>query len=57
MSFGMYMAGFVVLICGLAYAGHLMHMPTHWIVAGAIVLVGAGIMSAVKHTRPKDPAQ
>jgi len=56
MSFGIYAAGFAILICGLAYAAHLMRMPTHWILAGAIVFIGIGILSAVKATRQKDPA-
>jgi len=56
MSFGIYAGGFVILICGLAYAAHLMHMPTHWIIAGAVVFCGIGILSAVKATRQKDPA-
>jgi hypothetical protein len=56
MSFGIYAAGFAILIGGLAYAAHLMRMPTHWIVAGAIVMMGIGILSAVKATRNKDIA-
>ncbi|MGD0735156.1 MAG: hypothetical protein ABR976_08415 [Terracidiphilus sp.] len=56
MSFGIYAAGFAILIAGLAYAAHLMHVPQNWIIAGAIVLIGMGILSAVKATRPKDPA-
>jgi cadmium resistance protein CadD (predicted permease) len=56
MSFGLYAAGFVIVIAGLVYAAHLMHMPQHWILAGAIVMIGIGILSAVKATRPKDPA-
>jgi tellurite resistance protein TehA-like permease len=56
MSFGIYAIGFAILICGLVYAAHLMHMPQHWIVAGAIVLMGAGILSGVKATRHKDSA-
>jgi hypothetical protein len=55
MSFGIYMAGFAILVAGLLYAAHLMRMPTHWIIAGGVVLVGMGILSAVKATRPKDP--
>jgi hypothetical protein len=34
-----------------------MHIPPHWIAAGAIVLLGIGILSAVKATRQKDPAK
>jgi hypothetical protein len=55
MSFGIYAVGFAILIAGLAYIAHLMHMPSHWIAAGAIVMVGLGILSAVKATRQKDP--
>jgi hypothetical protein len=32
-----------------------MRMPTHWILVGAIVMVGIGLLSAVKATRQKDP--
>jgi hypothetical protein len=56
MSFGLYAAGFAIAIVGLLYAAHLMHVPQHWILAGGIVMVGMGILSAVKATRPKDPA-
>jgi len=56
MSFGIYAVGFAILIGGLVYAAHLMHMPAHWIMAGAVVLIGVGILSAVKATRPKDSA-
>jgi hypothetical protein len=31
-------------------------MPTQWIVVGAIVLIGVGILSGVKATRQKDSA-
>jgi hypothetical protein len=55
MSFGIYAVGFLILIGGLIYGAHLVHMPTHWILVGAIVLSGAGILSAVKATRHKDP--
>jgi len=55
MSFGIYAIGYAIVICGLIYAAVLMHVPTHWIVAGAIVLFGAGILSGVKATRQKDP--
>ena len=56
MSFGIYAAGYAIVICGLVYAAHLMHVPTQWIAAGAVVLLGIGILSAVKATRQKDPA-
>ncbi len=57
MSFGIYAIGFAILIAGLVYGAHLVHMPTHWIVVGAIVLLGVGILSGVKATRQKDPVE
>jgi hypothetical protein len=54
MSFGLYSIGFAIVIGGLIYAAYLMHMPAHWIAVGAVVLLGAGIVSAVKATRQKD---
>jgi hypothetical protein len=57
MSFGIYAAGFAILIAGLLYAAHLMHMPSHWMIAGGVVLAGLGLLSAVKATRQKDPAK
>jgi hypothetical protein len=56
MSFGIYAAGFAIMIGGLAYAAYLVHMPTHWIAVGAIILIGVGILSGVKATRQKDSA-
>ena len=56
MSFGIYAVGFAILIAVLAYVAHLMRMPSQWIAAGAIIMIGIGILSAVKATRPKDPA-
>ena len=56
MSFGIYAIGFTLVVCGLIYAASLMHVPAHWIVAGAIVLLGLGVLSGVKATRQKDAA-
>jgi cadmium resistance protein CadD (predicted permease) len=54
MSFGIYLAGFVIVAIGLIYGAILMHVPTHWIVVGGLVLVGLGILTGVKATRQKD---
>jgi hypothetical protein len=56
MSFGLYAAGFAIVIAGLAYGAHLVHMPPHWILVGAVVMIGIGLLSAVKATRQKDAA-
>jgi len=55
MSFGLYSVGFAIVVAGLVYGAHLMHMPAQWIAVGAIVLIGIGILSGVKATRQKDP--
>lgn len=54
MSFALYAVGFLILIGGLAYGAHLMHVPPHWIAVGAIVLLGIGIVTGVQSTRQKD---
>jgi uncharacterized membrane protein len=56
MSFGLYALGFAIVIGGLIYGAYLLHMPTHWIVVGAVVLLGVGILTGVKATRQRDPA-
>ncbi len=55
MSFGLYSIGYAFVICGLVYGAYLMHIPGRWILMGAIVLLGVGILSGVKATRQKDP--
>lgn len=55
MSFGLYAAGFAIVIAGLVYGAYLMHVPTQWIAVGAIVMLGVGILTGVKATRQKDP--
>jgi len=54
MSFGLHAIGFAIVIGGLIYGAFLVHMPGHWIVVGAIVLVGIGILKGVKATRQRD---
>jgi hypothetical protein len=56
MSFGIYSIGFVLVIGGLTYGAYLLHVPARWIVVGAIVLLGLGVLTGVKATRQKDPA-
>jgi hypothetical protein len=56
MSFGLYILGYLIFIGGLVYGATLMHMPAHWIVVGAIVLTGLGIVTGVKATRSRDSA-
>jgi cadmium resistance protein CadD (predicted permease) len=53
-SFGIYLAGYLIVIAGLTYGAVLMHVPAHWIAVGAIVLVGVGLVTGLKATRQKD---
>jgi len=55
MSFGLYAAGFGIIIIGLIYGAHLVHVPAEWIAVGAIIMIGIGILTGVKATRQKDP--
>jgi amino acid transporter len=55
MSFGIYAVGYFIVILGIAYLAHLMHVPQTYIVAIAVILFGAGIVSGVQRTRGKDP--
>jgi hypothetical protein len=54
MSFGMYLGGIALALGGFIYAGALLHVPTPWIVVGGLVVMGFGILSAVKATRGRD---
>ena len=55
MSFALYMLGFIIVIVGLAWGAMVAGVPQIYILIGAVVLFGIGILSAVKRTRPKDP--
>jgi hypothetical protein len=57
MSFGLYIVGFLILIGGLIYGAVILHLAPHWIVVGAVVLLGMGILTGVKATRQKDTAK
>jgi hypothetical protein len=57
MSFGIYILGFLILIGGLVYGAAILHIAPHWIVVGAIILLGVAILKGVQATRGKDPSQ
>ena len=54
-AFTLYVVGFIVLLAGLIYGAFLIHVPQTWIVVGALVVIGLGVMSAVSHTKRRDP--
>jgi hypothetical protein len=55
MSFAIYAVGYLILIAGVAYLAHLMHVPEHYIVAIALIMLGIGVVTGVQSTRQKDP--
>jgi len=55
MSFALYLVGTLIVIIGLGYGAWLAHVPTQWIVVGAVVILGLGILTGVSRTRRKDP--
>jgi hypothetical protein len=56
MSFGIYLFGIVLVIAGLVYGAAILHVPAQWIVVAALVLLGTGVVAAVKATKQRDPA-
>jgi hypothetical protein len=57
MSFGIYLFGIVLVIAGLVYGAAILHVPVHWIVVTTLMLLGVGVVAAVKATRERDPAE
>ncbi len=56
MSFGIYLFGVILLIAGVVYGAAMLHAPLHWIVVATLLLLGAGVVTAVKATRQRDSA-
>jgi uncharacterized membrane protein len=56
-SFATYLIGFLILIAGLAYGAYLLNVPSTWVIVGVVVLVGAGVVSATRRTKMRDPAE
>lgn len=54
-AFMLYVLGFLILLGGLIYGAYLLNVPQTWIGVGALVMVGLGVMSAVSHTKQKEP--
>jgi len=50
-SFTLYVIGFFVLLAGIGYAAYLLNIPETWIIVGALVITGSGIMSSGSHIK------
>jgi hypothetical protein len=57
MSFGIYLAGFAILLVGVLWAMSTAGVPGIWLGITALILLGLGIITGVSHTRSKDPPQ
>jgi hypothetical protein len=53
-AFSAYIIGALVLALGLGIGAHLAGVPPLWIGVGALVILGAGIMSAAAKTKRRD---
>ena len=51
-----YFLGTLLVVAGLAYAASRLGVDVVWIVAGALVILGLGLMAGIVKTRQKDPA-
>ena len=56
MSFWIYIAGYLILITGLAIGANMLNVPPQWIGVGVLCLVGVALMHGVTATRRKDSA-
>ena len=54
MSFALYGIGYLIVIGGVVYMAHLMHIPQTWIIAIALILLGIGIVTGVTNTKKRD---
>lgn len=55
-NFLVYLIGTLLVVAGLAYAATRLGVNQVWIVAGALVIIGLGLMGGIVKTRQKDPA-
>jgi len=51
-----YLVGTLLVVAGLTYGASRMGVNQVWIIAGALVIVGLGLMAGIVKTRQKDPA-
>ena len=57
MNFMMYLLGTLIVVGALAYGASRLGVSSTWILIGAAIVLGFGIMTGVTRTRQKDPPQ
>lgn len=55
MNFMMYLLGTLIVVGALAYGASRLGVSSTWILVGAAIVLGFGIMTGVTRTRQKDP--
>ena len=54
MSFMLYVAGFLIVIAGVAWGLIRAGVPTTWVIIASVVLFGIGVLTGVSRTRSRD---
>ena len=54
MSFGLYIAGYIIFIIGIGIGANLLNVPPKWIAVIVLCLVGIAMVHGVTATRQKD---
>lgn len=57
MSFALYIVGLVLLLGGIAWGLSILGLAPAYIGVICLIVLGAGVMSAVSRTRTKDPSR
>jgi hypothetical protein len=55
MNFWIFLAGFAIVIAGVAWGLSVAGVATKFILIACVILFGLGILTAVTRTRQKDP--
>jgi len=55
-NFLVYLIGTLLVVAGLAYGASRLGISQVWIVAGALVILGIGVMGGIVKTRQKEPS-
>lgn len=55
-NFVVYLIGTLLVVAGLAYGASRLGISQVWIIAGALVIIGIGIMGGIVKTRQKEPS-
>ena len=49
MNSAVYAVGFFIVVIGIIYMAHLMHIPQSYIIGITIILVGVGMIAALQN--------